>query len=615
MTARDRQATWVTIMRDKAQQQPELAVCTFLADGEAEHASVTYAQLDARARAVAAELQVGTAGGRGAGQATGHRALLLYPPGLEYIAGFLGCLYAGLAAVPIYFPHLPRLGATVPRLRAVVADAQPDVVLTTAAGMKFAPALASDLPELRSVTWVATDDLDLERADGWRDPSITADAVAFIQYTSGSTGAPKGVVVTHGNTLHNSAAVRAALGHSASSVGVIWLPPYHDMGLVGGILQPLYVGFPVVLLSPLHFLQRPLRWLAAISRYRATTTAGPNFAYELCVRRTTPEQRTTLDLCSLESAVVGAEPINPETIERFCAAFAPCGLRRQALRPSYGLAESTLMVTASRRPLAIVVKTCPDGPGVEVLDGVDGAPDRAFRPLVSCGLPAVGHSVVIVNPESGMACPPDTIGEIWVAGPSVGMGYWNRPDETAATFRGRLAESTASMAQPGEPGEWPRDTGSGETPAGPFLRTGDLGFLHDGELFITGRLKDLIIIRGQNYYPADIEWTVGRSHPGLRPGGGVAFSISSEGEEHLVVVHETERQYRPPEREPMIDAVQRAVMEQHGLLVCSVRLVRQGTIPRTSSGKAQRSACREAYLAGAFDVSPDSSLTPTAGAE
>jgi acyl-CoA synthetase (AMP-forming)/AMP-acid ligase II len=200
-----------------------------------------------------------------------------------------------------------------------------------------------------------------------------------------------------------------------------------------------------------------------------------------------------------------------------------------------------------------------------------------------------------------------------VAGPSVGMGYWNRPDETAATFRGQLAGSSASTAPQGEREEWPQGTGSGGPPAGPFLRTGDLGFLHDSELFITGRLKDLIIIRGQNYYPADIEWTVGRSHPGLRPGGGVAFSISSNGEEHLVVVHETERQYRRPDLEPMIDAVQRAVMEQHGLLVSSVRLVRQGTIPRTSSGKAQRSACREAYLAGAFDVSPDSSLTPTAG--
>jgi acyl-CoA synthetase (AMP-forming)/AMP-acid ligase II len=614
MTTRDRQATWVTIMRDKAQQQPQLAVCTFLADGETEHTSVTYAKLDVRARAIAAELQVGPAGGRGE-QTTGRRALLMYPPGLEYIAGLLGCLYAGLVAVPIYFPHMPRLGATALRLRRVVADAQPDVVLTTAAGMNFTPALASDLPELRSVVWIATDELDLERADGWRDPSISPDAVAFIQYTSGSTGAPKGVVVTHGNAVHNSAAVQAALKHSASSVGVIWLPPYHDMGLVGGILQPLYVGFPVVLLSPLHFLQRPLRWLTAISSYRATTTAGPNFAYELCVRRTTPEQRATLDLRSLESAVVGAEPINPDTIDRLCAAFASCGLRPQALRPSYGLAESTLMVTASRRPLTIVVKTCADGPGVEVLDEVDGAADGGFRRLVSCGLPAVGHSVLIVNPESAIVCPPGTIGEIWVAGPSVAMGYWNRPDETAATFRARLAEPTASMAQPAEPKESPRGTRSGEPPAGPFLRTGDLGFLHDGELFITGRLKDLIIIRGQNYYPADIEWTVARSHPGLRPGGGVAFSISYDGEEHLVVVHETERQYRRLEQKPIIDAVRRAVMEEHGLVVSSVRLVRQGIIPRTSSGKAQRSACREAYLAGAFDVSPDSSLTPTADAQ
>jgi len=549
---RGRPTTWVDLLRERTQQRPDLRVCTFLVDGETKEVSLTYAELDTRARAIAAELQ--------SRQVGGNRALLLYPPGLEYIAAFLGCLYAGVVAVPVYPPHPARLEPTLPKLRSITGDGRPQIVLTTTAGLGLAGSLADTLPELCSLPWLATDDLGGELAEQWRDPRVAADTVAMIQYTSGSTAAPRGVMLTHANTLHNSAVIQAALGSSAHSVGVIWLPPYHDMGLVGCILQPLYLGFPVVLMSPLHFLQRPLRWLTAISRYRATVTAGPNFAYDLCVRRTQPEQRMALDLRSMEAAVVGAEPINAATLERFIAAFAPCGFRWGALRPAYGLAESTLMVTASQRPSTVLGKTS--------------------RALVSCGRPGLDQTIVIVDPESGLPCVPGTIGEVWVSGPSVAAGYWNRPAETEAKFHARLMN----------------------TPEGRFLRSGDLGFVHEGELFITGRLTDLIVVRGRKYHAADIEWTVTGCHPALAAAVGAAISISVDGEERLVIVHETDRHRRHLDGKEITDAIRRAVIEEHDLLVASAVLVTAGSIPRTSSGKVQRFACRERYLTGTLDV-------------
>jgi acyl-CoA synthetase (AMP-forming)/AMP-acid ligase II len=377
----------------------------------------------------------------------------------------------------------------------------------------------------------------------------------MVQYTSSSTASPKNVVLTHSNLLHNSAILQRTLGHSPESVGAIWLPPYHDMGLIGGLLQPLYCGFPVFLMSPLHFLQRPLRWLDMITRYRATTSAGPTFAYELCVRRTTAEQRATLDLRSWDAAVVGAEPINAATLERFAAAFAPCGFRPAVFRPSYGLAEATLMVTSRTGP--------------HTLD------DRAPA-LVSCGGPRPGQRVLVVAAESRVPCPSDVIGEIWVAGPSVARGYWNRPEETEAAFGGCLAT----------------------TGEGPFLRTGDLGFVHEGELFVTGRLKDVIIIRGRNHFPDDIERTVARSHPSLSACGGAAFSVVADGEEQLVVLQEVDRHDRQPDSDGIADGIRCAVMESHDVRVVSVLLVRAGRLPRTTSGKIQRFACRDAYLAG-----------------
>jgi len=325
-----------------------------------------------------------------------------------------------------------------------------------------------------------------------------------------------------------------------------------------------------------------------MSRYRATITAGPDFAYELCVRRTTPEQRIALDLSCVESAVVGAEPVNPATLERFVEAFAPYGFRREALRPSYGLAESTLMVTASAGPFAIAMQPLPETPEVKVVDASVGPCARSSRVMVSCGRPSLGQRVVVVDPDSERPCRSDTIGEVWVSGPSVAAGYWNRPEETEAVFGAYLSD----------------------TAEGPFLRTGDLGFVHEGDLFISGRLKDLIIIRGRKLHPTDIERTVARSHPGLRAGGGAAFAIAVDGQEQLVVVHETERHHAPRDHDAMIGAIRSAVIEEHDVLVTSVRLVRPGSLPRTANGKAQRSVCRESFLAGVFDLAAESLRSP-----
>jgi acyl-CoA synthetase (AMP-forming)/AMP-acid ligase II/acyl carrier protein len=358
-------------------------------------------------------------------------------------------------------------------------------------------------------------------------------------------------------------------------VVVGWLPLYHDMGLIGNVLQPLYVGARAVLLSPLTFLQRPALWLAAVARYRATTSGGPNFAYDLCARKVGEEEKAGLDLSSWSVAFNGAEPVRAETVERFAAAFAPCGFRRAAFFPCYGLAEATLFVTGGAPGAGPVIRPV-DAAALErhqVADAPPGAPGRA---LVGCGRAAAGQAVRIVDPESGAPCAPGRVGEVWVAGPSVAAGYWGRPEETARTFGARLA---------------------GE---GPFLRTGDLGFLADGELFVTGRRKDLIILRGRNHYPQDLERTAEASHPALRPGCGAAFGVDRDGEERLVILQEVERSAADPAG--IADAVRRAVAGEHEVAVEEVVLVRSGTVLKTSSGKVRRAACRAAYLAGELAV-------------
>ncbi|HEU4321538.1 MAG TPA: MupA/Atu3671 family FMN-dependent luciferase-like monooxygenase [Roseiflexaceae bacterium] len=564
-------ATLVELLRARAAATPDRTGYTFLHDGETDARSLTYGELDAQARAVAAQLQ--------AHCGPGERVLLFYPPGLDYIAGLLGCLYAGMVAVPAYPPNPARLERTLPRLRTLARDAEPAVILTSAGLQGIAGPLAAEDAVFGRAAWLApTHDAD---AAAWRPAPLDGESLAVLQYTSGSTASPKGVMLSHGNMLHNLAAIAACFGHSEESRGVIWLPPYHDMGLIGGILQPLYAGFPVALMSPSAFLQRPARWLEAIARFRATTSGGPNSAYELCIQKTTPEQRARLDLSSWRVAFNGAEPVRAETLERFADAFAASGFRRTAFYPCYGLAEATLIVaggTAGREPAVVPAAELVSPTGVH-------SPDPQTR-LVGCGQSIGGQHIAIVDPAEQTRCADGTPGEIWVSGPCVAQGYWGQPDLTADTFRARIRNG----------------------PEAAFLRTGDLGVVRENELFVLGRLKDLIIIRGRNLYPQDIEQTVEQSHAALRPSCGAAFGVDIEGEERLVIVQEVSRHHRHGALDGITDAIRQAVVLQHEVQPHAVVLIREGSMVKTSSGKVQRYACRAAFLAQTLPVLQTSTI-------
>jgi acyl-CoA synthetase (AMP-forming)/AMP-acid ligase II len=559
----------IEVLQARAGATPDgLAFC-YLIDGEEEGPRLTYAGLDRAARSIAAVLRDGAG--------PGDRALLVYEPGLEFIPAFFGCLYAGLVSVPAYPPRLDRLAQSWQVLAGVAADCQPRAVLTTGG---LAAALArgfNHLSQSGDLRCLATDSIDLSHAGRWHEPRIDPDATALLQYTSGSTAAPKGVEVTHRNLMHNERMLQTAMDHFGTGSGVCWLPLYHDMGLVGGVLQAVFQGSPAYLMSPLGLLQKPFRWLQAISRYRADTSGGPNFAYDLCVQRVTPEQKATLDLSNWTAAGIGSEPVSARTIERFTEAFAPCGFKPEASYPCYGLAEATLFVTGGWRwDRPVIRRFCTDA--LEHGRVVEAAPGTAdARTLVGCGRPWLDQQVVIVDPESRVRRPEEIVGEIWVAGPSVARGYWNRLDETEYTFRARL-----------------HDTGEG-----PFLRTGDLGFIRDGELFVTGRLKDVLVIRGRNHYPQEIEATVQAVHPALREGCGAAFETGPDGQMRLVVVQEVDRRRgRGVDVARLLGDVRQAVAERHELQVHDVQFLEPGSLPKTSSGKVQRHACRAGYERG-----------------
>ena len=568
--------TLYEILRWRAIHQPDQLAYAFLTDGETDATHLTYAALDRRAQAIAARIQ--DQGG------SGERVLLLFPPGLEYIAAFFGCLYAGAVAVPAYPPHSVRLDGRFHRLWAVALDAQPVVALTTSSILSAVRTLTVQEPNFPYMRWLATDHNTEGTKLPWYEPAASGDALALLQYTSGSTATPKGVMLTHGNLLHNLAIIHACCEHTAlRSRGMTWAPPYHDMGLIGGILQPLYGGFPITLMSPVAFLQQPIRWLRAISRTRATTSGGPNFAYDLCVRKIAPEQCASLDLTCWSVAFNSAEPIRHETLEQFAAAFAPCGFRAEAFYPCYGLAEATLLVAGGPKQALPVIRTFAAATLEHNHVAAAPAAGEESLTLVGCGQALGSQQIAIVDPDTLIRCPSGHVGEIWVSGPSIASGYWNRPDETQNSFQAFLTDNSE----------------------GPFLRTGDLGFLQNGELFITGRLKDLIIIGGRNIYPEDIERTVQQSHSSLRPGGGGVFSVEVSGEERLVIVQEVERKFHRSPLDEVTRAIRRAVMEQHDVQVYRVLLLKPGRIPKTSSGKIQRHACRDGFLAGSLDVVQD----------
>jgi acyl-CoA synthetase (AMP-forming)/AMP-acid ligase II len=552
-------------LRSHAKHQPERLVYRFLRDDGGSD-TLTFGQLDRRVRGLAPRLREFAA--------PGDRALLLYPPGLEFIEAFLACLAAGVIAVPAY---PPRRNRKADRLRAITDDARPRLILTT---RQVLPTLeASELADIQDAVRLATDDVETD--DNGPSLSVSADAVAFLQYTSGSTGSPRGVVVSHANLMANEAAIQAAFRHTPDDVVVGWLPAFHDMGLIGNVLQPLYVGFPAILLSPTSFLTQPVRWLRAITEYRATTSGAPDFAYDHCVRAVTEEQKRGLDLRSWTIAYNGAEPVRAETLDRFVAAFAPCGFRPEAFFPCYGLAEATLFVSGG--PPGKLSRHRVEPAALEAGQVVAVNPPHG-RCLVASGRPGEWTKVVVVDPATREPVPDGEVGHLWVLSPSVAAGYWNRPDETARVFGNRLA--------------------SGE---GPFLDTGDLGFLDGGEVYVTGRSKDLIIIAGRNIYPQDVEAAVERVLPFLKANSCAAFSVEAEGKDQLAVVVEADRTLvrsaQPTGELPAaVVRVRQSVLRECEVRVSRVAFVRPGTFPRTSSGKVQRRACRDGLRDGTLEV-------------
>lgn len=554
--------TLIDVLLEHVHSRPHQLAYRFWSDSN-KIEELTYEELNQRAQTIAAYLQQ-------LNIPLGSRILLLYKPGLAFIAAFLGCLYAGMVAVPTYVPLDER---QLPTLISISSDAESSLFLTT-------KDLLSELSKLlvfnSKLIGLATDDLP-ELHYQWQKPNLSSEQLAFLQYTSGSTDTPKGVMVSHSNILNNSAIIYQAFGHSSQSEGVNWLPHFHDMGLIGGILQPLYGGFSLTLMSPERFTIRPLRWLEAITCYQATTSGGPNFAYEWCVQRIKPEQLERLNLSSWEVAFTGAEPVRSETLERFAQKFAPCGFRRSAFYPCYGMAEVTLFITGGRKNQAPVIKTV-DPQALEQKQIVSPSEGQQHKIIVSCGFPWIQHKVLIVDPNTLIQCQEGQVGEIWVTGKSITQGYWRKELETEYSFQAYLT-----------------------TGEGPFLRTGDLGFWSDGELFITGRIKGLIIIRGRNFYPQDLELTAWTSHPALKMESSVAFSIDGETEEKLVILAEVQKSFiKNLDIEAVKQSIRQAIVQKHELFVTKIVLLKSGILPKTTSGKIRRNACKKSFLTNKF---------------
>jgi len=569
----------VDLLRLRAEVDASKTVYTYLVDGEEPGDAMSFGELDRQSRMIAAHLSDINA--------ENERVLMLFAPGIEFLTGFFGCLYAGAIAVPTPSHNPTRLQRSLKRILAVAKGAEPTIGLTTSKLMGKVRAGFDEVPELKKIKWVIVDELDPDLAGQWVKKEIDRERLAFLQFTSGSTSLPKGVMLTHGNLLHNLECFDYGCGHDNQSVMLTWLPAFHDLGLIYGLLQPLFNGFQCYIISPVAFVQRPMRWLEAISRFRVTHTMGPNFAYESCLQKVTPEQLNTLDLRSWRMAMSAAEPVRKGTVDSFISTFAQCGFRSDSLCVAYGLAESTCLVSAThRRSSAGHYRERPRFLGLkdsaleqhraeEAHDGL-----QQVNYLANCGIPKPDMELLIVDAVKKTSCQQNIVGEIWIKGPSVAQGYWQRPQESSETFDNYLA--------------------SGE---GPYLSTGDLGFMRDNELYFTGRLKDLIIIRGENHYPQDIEWSVDKCHPKLRQGCCAAFTIDQDEEELLVVVQEVQRNYKKDDYDDVITAIRKTISEEHDLKVYAIALLRTGTILKTSSGKIQRSACKVAFTDGTLKES------------
>lgn len=553
--------TLVQVLRQRAAQYADQTAYVFLADGASDAHSMTWGQLDARAAALAATLRE-----RGTG---GKRILLVLPSGLSFIESLFACWYAGAAAVPV---SLPRHQRTRHRLDRIIAHAQADFAIADDDARQRI--CIGDGGTGHKMTWIDPRENDLAQQSNSRIEEISPASTAIIQYTSGSTGMPRGVVVTHANLLHNSAQIAHACGHDQESTIAGWLPLFHDMGLVGLVIQAAFSGARCVLMPPERFLMRPWLWLEMISNYKVCSSPAPNFAYDLCVDRVSDEQKARLDLSGWRNALNGSEPVRARTLDRFAAAFERCGFRRTSFFPCYGLAEATLFVTGPGANRKIVRRTT---------DG-EIASDGENAGHIGCGQPYGGTSLAIVDPQSCEPLPDRSIGEIWISGPSCAAGYWNDPQTSAATFNAHLG-------------------GSNDSPS--WLRTGDLGFIADGQLFITGRLRELIIIAGRNHFPVDLEATAeAAEREVIAPTGVATLSVEIDGLERLILLAEVRREFARPARTAQArvfdaDAVRRrlraAIAAEHDVVPHEIVLLCPGALPRTTSGKISRAAARTAY--------------------
>ena len=550
--------TLVQSLQRRAAQTPDQVALRFLAESAEQNIVLSYRDLDRRARTIAAALQ--------ANAALGDRAVLLFPSGPDYVAAFFGCLYAGVIAVPAYPPESTRRHHQE-RLLSIISDAEPRLLLTIAS-------LGDGLAQIENAPPVlSVDTLDAQIADRWVAPDLHADDIAFLQYTSGSTALPKGVQVSHGNLVANEVLIRRGFGIDLNPNDVIvsWLPLYHDMGLIGGLLQPIFSGVPCVLMSPAYFLGRPLRWLEAISEYGGTISGGPDFAYRLCTERVSESALERLGLSQWRVAYSGSEPIRLDTLERFAEKFAACGFTPDNFFASYGLAEATLFVAGGSRGRGIPAMRMDE----QALAANRAEPGQGAA-IMSCGTSQPEHAVLIVDPQTLAELPDNSVGELWATGPSIAHGYWRNPEATAKTFVQHAGRT--------------------------WLRTGDLGFMRFGEVYITGRLKDLLIVRGHNLYPQDIEQTIEREVEVVRKGRVAAFAVNHQGLEGIGIAAEISRSVQkilPPEA--LIKAIRQAVAEAYQEAPSVVVLLNPGALPKTSSGKVQRAACGLRHADGSLD--------------
>lgn len=565
-------ATILARLYRHAEATPDKIAYIGLERGETAASQCTYAQLRDRAWSIAAELTE-----RGY---AGQRAIVLDADPLTFFQTFLGCLAAGVVAVPVSVPSAKNAGAVAAigrnaRVACVIAGEREQAKLRDAVAAGLGAVDWVDTGAIASIAGIAPPPQfeALAFAGGER--------LAFLQYTSGSTGTPKGVMVGHDNLIANQIAIGHYMRMHRESVVVGWLPHYHDMGLIGNLLQTLYQGGQCVLMQPIDFIQKPARWLRAISDYRGTVSGGPNFAYDLCVRKVAEEAREGLDLSAWEVAYTGAEPVRAGTVAAFVEAYAPHGLRASSVFPCYGMAEATLFVTgvmqgdgARRFDL--------DAGALSIGDATVAAAPGEGMAFIGCGGIGDRSPVRIVHPDTREALADGGIGEIWVGGDSIARGYFDQPELSERSFAATLA-----------------DAPDGER----YLRTGDLGALLDGQLVITGRLKDVLIVRGKNHYPQDLEHTAQDAHPALGFGGGAAFQRPAPHDEQVVIVHELSRQGLGfPDKAAIVDALRAEIIARHGVAVAQVRLIKPGHLPRTTSGKVRRGRCRELFEADAFEA-------------